>query len=427
LGKLTKILLLLLIGMSLGGAVAQNSIDSPYSRFGLGMLESNSVNVQLRAMGGIGNAIGSQRIVNSANPATYAAFDSLSFLFDAGLSLSTVGYRTTTQTESGNYANLAYFAAGFPVTAWWKSAVGLQPFSHISYEVNAKSTTNEGLDYIRSYSGEGGLNKLYFGNAFALVKNVSIGVNASYVFGRNTTSSLVYFTDSLSMANTKVDSRMMVSDFIIDYGALYSLRFQNDMALHFGLIYSHSTNLAVKGEQLVVSRFGGIGDNIPQLIDTIFYDKKQKETIQLPPKVGFGLSLEKPDSWLVGLDFNWQNWEAYPMPTSVDSLGKSWNLSVGGQFTPSHTSISGYWKRVTYRMGAQYNQTYLQLNGHQITDFGISFGVSLPMPRSLTTLDLSLEVGRRGTMADNLIRETYANLTVGIAIYERWFVKRKYN
>lgn len=78
-------------------------------------------------------------------------------------------------------------------------------------------------------------------------------------------------------------------------------------------------------------------------------------------------------------------------------------------------------------MGAQYNQTYLQLNGHQITDFGISFGVSLPMPRSLTTLDLSLEVGRRGTMADNLIRETYANLTVGIAIYERWFVKRKYN
>ncbi len=413
--------------MSLGGAVAQNSIDSPYSRFGLGMLESNSVNAQLRAMGGIGNAVGSQRIVNSANPATYAAFDSLSFLFDAGLSLSTVGYRTTTQTESGNYANLAYFAAGFPVTAWWKSAVGLQPFSHISYEVNAKSTTNEGLDYIRSYSGEGGLNKLYFGNAFALVKNVSIGVNASYVFGRNTTSSLVYFTDSLSMANTKVDSRMMVSDFIIDYGALYSLRFQNDMALHFGLIYSHSTNLAVKGEQLVVSRFGGIGDNIPQLIDTIFYDKKQKETIQLPPKFGFGLSLEKPDSWLVGLDFNWQNWEAYPMPTSVDSLGKSWNLSVGGQFTPSHTSISGYWKRVTYRMGAQYNQTYLQLNGHQITDFGISFGVSLPMPRSLTTLDLSLEVGRRGTMADNLIRETYANLTVGIAIYERWFVKRKYN
>jgi hypothetical protein len=78
-------------------------------------------------------------------------------------------------------------------------------------------------------------------------------------------------------------------------------------------------------------------------------------------------------------------------------------------------------------MGARYNQTYLNLYGQSINEFGISFGLGLPLPRSLTTIDLSLEVGRGGTTAKNLIQETFVNFTVGVSIYERWFVKRRYN
>jgi hypothetical protein len=53
--------------------------------------------------------------------------------------------------------------------------------------------------------------------------------------------------------------------------------------------------------------------------------------------------------------------------------------------------------------------------------------MGLPLPRSLTTIDLSLELGRRGTMNENLIRETFVNFTLGVSIYERWFVKSRYN
>ena len=82
---------------------------------------------------------------------------------------------------------------------------------------------------------------------------------------------------------------------------------------------------------------------------------------------------------------------------------------------------------MTYRAGARYNQTYLKINGKPINEFGISFGMGLPLPRSLTTVDLSIELGRRGTMNENLIRETFVNFTLGISIYERWFVKSRYN
>lgn len=426
--KLRKITLFIGALLLTVGLWAQSGMDSPYSRFGVGNLASRTTNPRLQAMGGIGNAIGSNRFVNPSNPASYASFDSLSFLFNVGINTGSVNYRTTTQNETGNYANLAYFSAGFPVTKWWSSAVGLMPYSRISYNVNVEGTTDQGLRYVRSYLGRGGLSQLYFGNAFRLHKNLSLGVNVNYIFGRNTTSSLLYFPDSTYIANTKVDSRVLANDFIFDYGLLYTARLKNDLALHMGLVVGQQVNLNIKREYLVVSQFGGItDDDITYVLDTIFYDQKQKGNLLLPPKAGFGLALEKPNSWLAGLDFNWQNWEDYRILGASDSLINQWNVALGGQYTPNHTSISGYWKRVTYRVGASYNQTYLKVNGQAVNEFGITFGVGLPMPRSLTTVDLSLEVGRRGTTANNLIRETFVNFTAGIAIYERWFVKRRYN
>lgn len=409
------------------GLLAQSGMDSPYSRFGVGNLASRTTNPRLQAMGGIGNAIGSNRFVNPANPASYAAFDSLSFLFNVGINVGSVNYSTTTQNESGNYASLSYFSTGFPVTKWWSSSIGLMPYSRISYDVNVEGTTEQGLRHIRSYMGRGGLSQLYFGNAFSLHKNLSLGVNVNYIFGRNTTSSLLHFPDSSNIANTRVDSRILASDFTIDYGLLYTAHLKNDLALHLGATFGQKINLNIKREYLVVSQFGGVGETIAYVMDTIAYDERQKGNLLLPPKAGFGIALEKPNSWLAGVDFNWQNWEDYRILGVNDSLINSWNVAFGGQFTPSHTSISGYWKRVTYRLGAKYHQTYLNINGQDVNEFGITFGVGLPMPRSLTTIDLSLEVGRRGTTANNLIRETFVNFTAGIAIYERWFVKRRYN
>jgi hypothetical protein len=102
-------------------------------------------------------------------------------------------------------------------------------------------------------------------------------------------------------------------------------------------------------------------------------------------------------------------------------------FSVGGEFTPTSSMIASYWKRVKYRMGFRYNKTYLNLRNNQINEFGISFGVGLPIPRSLSTFNLALEVGRSGTTAAGLIQNNFFKLTIGIAIWERWFVKNKYN
>ncbi len=83
-------------------------------------------------------------------------------------------------------------------------------------------------------------------------------------------------------------------------------------------------------------------------------------------------------------------------------------------------------KRITYRAGLRYNQSYLDFNGTQINEFGISFGFGFPMKKSKTGIDLGFEIGRRGTTNNNLIQENFVNVLLGISIQEHWFHKRKY-
>jgi long-subunit fatty acid transport protein len=425
--NLKRILSVTLLLFAVQFASAQTGISSPYSRFGIGQLQSKSVNSRLHGMGGIANAISTSRFVNPSNPASYSAFDSLSFLFDAGLNATRVAYKTTTQTEIGSNATLNYFSLGFPVTKRWHSALGILPYSQVGYNVVIPYENEETGNYNKAFVGEGGLNQVFIGNSFYLGKNFSIGANLTYIFGRYSSISLVSFPDSNLYANTVAAVRTLANDFILDYGLMYKKDLGNNYILSLGATYSQKMNLDVKRDYLVKSVFGGVDGNIEYVLDTVVYTPRVNGALVIPPSAGVGAVIEKKDSWLIGFDANWQNWQNFTAFGVNDSLIDSWNVALGGEYTPNFTSISGYWKRVTYRSGFRYKQTYLKLNGQPINEFGISFGLGLPLPRTLTTIDLSVEFGKTGTTAHNLIQENFINFTMGVSLYERWFVKRKYD
>jgi long-subunit fatty acid transport protein len=425
--KLRRFFCFLLLLLAFQYGQAQTGSNSPYSRFGIGKLESKSVNARLQAMGGISTAISSNRFVNPSNPASYAGFDSLSFLLNTGFNMGQVNFKTNTQSEIGNYASINYFSIGFPINHWWHTALGVLPFSKVGYNVEIPYTNELTGNYTKDFTGDGGLNQVYLGNAFTLGDHFSLGANITYIFGRYTSSAIMFFPDSSLYANTKASSRVLASDFIFDFGLLYNTKLGNDYKLNLGATYSQKINLNVKQDFLLTSMFGGVDGNVEYIIDTILYNPNAKGKLVLPASIGIGAVLEKSDRWLVGADFNWQNWKNFSAFGINDSLNNSWKVSAGGQYTPNFSSISGYWKRVTYRGGLRYNQTYLQFDGVPIMEFGVSVGLGLPLPRTLTTVDLSLEVGRTGTTNHDLIQENFVNFTVGVSLYERWFVKRKYD
>lgn len=413
---------LLLIGLF----THAQKINSPYSRYGLGELVGKNINAPLKAMGGISIGYSNPSLINPGNPASYATFDSTSFLFEVGLYGNMTTHKTNFQSETSNIATLAYILVGFPVTKWWSSSLGILPFSKVGYDVKVVIPLEDFSNVYNDISGDGGLNRFFWGNGFNVTENFRAGIDATFLFGQATRSTKVSFPDSVQIQNTQADAKTRGGGFIFDYGFQYDFHLKKERKLTLGLIYSNTWYLNAKREYIAYTSIGGLDGSVPLIKDTVLYQPEYKGLLVLPDKVGVGFTYSKPGQWLVGGDFEWQNWNKFESFGNSDSLDNAWRISLGGEFIPKNSSISPLYKRMAYRLGVRYENSYLNLFGNQINEYGISFGFGFPMKKSKTALDLTFEFGRRGTTNDNLIQENFLNVTFGVAIFENWFFKRKY-
>ena len=404
--------------------MAQARISSPYSRYGVGELWQNHYSVTLAGMGNVGLAIRSNNFLNIKNPASYTGFDSTSFLFDVSVLGMYTTLKTTKISQNADYGSLGYILFGTPVTKWWRATFGLIPFSNVGYYVTEEKIVDDVGKVQFIYEGSGGLNQFHLGNGFKITENLSIGFNASYVWGVIDRRRRVTFPDSLFMMSTRIDNFDHVSDLMFDIGAQYFIPLKNGMELGTGLVVKPGVNLNSTRRYLAQNYFGGEDIEFPR--DTVAYDASTKGTLEFPLGIGGGVSLRRADNFIVSMDVNWRNWKEYKSYGRSDSLQNSFSLHLGGEYIPKHNSITSYWHRVRYRIGVRYENTYLEINNRPIKEFGISFGLGFPFRRSKSMLNFAFEFGNKGTVENNLVQENFFKFTFGLSIYERWFVKNKY-
>ena len=423
---LKKICAVVLLVLFAQGVVAQANVDSPYSMFGIGQLRDKTMNSRLKGMGGVSNAMFGKSLVNTENPASYAMIDTLAFLFDAGMYFKTSDFSTSNLSETSSNANFDYVAMAFGATKWWRISLGVQPFSNVGYNLVVNNHKDDVGNYATTFKGSGGLNQAFIGNAFRLGRNFSVGVNATYVFGDYETLTTLSFPDSVFMIETRRGIDMLVKSFMFDYGVLYNTKLSNGLNLGLGLTYNQKMKL--KGKQTIYIRSikQSSDSDVEYPIDTIFYSAKDKSRITMPHEFGFGVTLQKDNHWTLGADFNWSQWSKFAREGVNDSLQNSWSVALGGELIPTSSSVSNYFTKMSYRFGAFYEQTFLNIRGKSINKIGLTVGVSLPLPRSLSKVNVAVEVGQCGTKSSNLIQERYIKATVGVSVFERWFLKRKY-
>jgi len=419
--RLPIILCFLFLNLTL---FSQIRIVSPYSRFGIGDLSDNN-NAWNMSMGQLGIGLRSPYHVNYANPASYSAFDSLSFVFEGGLTGEFVNLKSDFQNVNRNYASLGYLLFGMPVNKWWKTSLGLVPFSDVGYNVaNYEEYPNSGT-VVRLYAGSGGISRLYWGNSFTFFKKFSIGANISYLFGSMDREAMVLFPDSAYAMNFKELYHVTMNDLYFSFGAQYKAKLKNDLSLNLGAVFSPSLSMASKTD-IFASTFLISSSGVESPRDTLVVAEGYKGRIIIPMMIGGGFSFDKTDKWTFGVDYKWQNWEKFRAFELSDSLVNSWQINVGGEIIPNTDNYNNYLARIHYRLGFNYGKTYLHLRGQDINEYAISFGFGLPLRGMKTMLNLGAQYGVRGTTSQNLIHESYFKIVVGFTIYERWFVKRKY-
>lgn len=419
------IFLLLAVILLTSAANSQTRISSPYSRYGIGDLQNNKY-LRNMSIGGISYGFRDATCINYANPASYTVFDTTSFVMETGLTTQIVDLSTKSLSQRSNYTSLAFLTFGFPVTKWWGASIGLLPFSSVGYKVSYEQTpVNIGRTKY-TYEGAGGLNQFYFGHAFKPWKNLSAGFNASLLFGSLDKIATVSFPDSSWIYAIRLKNSTYVNDFCFSYGLQYTKKLNNDMNLVIGAVYNTDSKLMAKRDSFAY-RFILAQDGSEIVVDTLVNSENAKGNIVLPTGFGGGFTLGKQDRWLLGADYHMQQWKEFSVLGEKDSLKNSWGVSFGAEYTPKNTAVSGYWRRVHYRLGTRYDLTYLSLKDNQLKEKSISFGLGLPLKRTKTALNLGVELGMRGTMNDDLIQEKYIRVLFSMAIYERWFIKRRFD
>ncbi|WP_157493721.1 hypothetical protein [Draconibacterium sediminis] len=398
-----------------------NNTTSPYSRYGLGDLQPYSLG-RSSAMGGASLASRYKMQINAANPASYTSLDSLNFIFEFGLEGKFANNQTESTSMKTNDINFKYFAMSFRITDWAATSLSLTPYSDVGYYVTSTADIENVGNVYNTYYGAGTISNARWGIAIEPIKNVSFGANLNYRFGQLNRNTEVTFADP-TFYNVQRYSTVRIRDFGLDLGAQATLPLKNDKSLTFGLVFANSPEYTDFVSDIIQKNlsYGGALDQ-----DTLNYREEEEGKLTFPMMIGGGLSLAKENVYEINVDYYHEGW------ANAEFLGGKSNFltdlnkfAIGAEWIPDKFSIRSFINRVAYRAGLKYEQTYHTFAGQHINDFGISFGVGLPLYRSNSTLNLSAEFGQRGTKEYNLVLEKYAKVNVSVSLHDLWFMQRK--
>ncbi len=413
------------------GAFAQVNTISPYSNFGIGELANTSTSY-FQGMGGIGIGVFSDKYINLSNPASYSNLKLTNF--EIGMTGSLVRLNQGTLSQEENFANFSHLVLAAPFGNKWSGAFGLIPLSHIGYEkvqTDGKPIVSMGdtVNYKVIYQGEGGLNQAFMGGAYQLTENLSLGVNFNFIYGQIEAVRDERYEDPTYLS-TRASQAISVQDVSFSLGAQFNKKLSDTRFISVGLTYKAKADLASE-ERLFVNSYSysGVANN---LLDTLENKEIQSGRMTLPSEIGIGFGLRELNKWNLGADLRLVNWSEFSkFNREANSLKDLMSIAVGGSFTPDYKDIRKFLNRIQYRAGLRYSDGYISWSAEEnasvtdITEFGINFGIGIPVRKNGSTLNFDFELGQRGTEDNSLVKEDYFKFQVSMSLRDKWFVRRK--
>ncbi len=472
-------------------SLAQKGTHSPYSVFGMGELNWTQY-ATYAAMGNVMMANSDSTAVNCMNPAMYSYLMRHKPVFQIGVNGRFSRFSTENALADKSTGSMGQFQLGIPIKKRWGMAMGIMPYSSrgysiFNYVIDSTDTThqfvNEGaggitqvflglswrpLDYTyndtnfrkkRGYMADGKAILRLDTTVISRTHKLSFGLNGNYLFGsaiRKQAYEKINY--EYGVLNSRVENSLRITDGSCDFGLNYQNFYSSDSSagsFSLGLGYSPRTTLRAYQDINSYTYYGSfyIAGKPVVLKDTVEYVQDNQGTVLLPETYRAGIEYRfgpgKRSGSLLRLaaDIKCQKWSAYfeNFGTShvYDTLKDRLSLGLGLEFTPSiHNSVRSnstpFISRLRYRLGFHYTQTQWQSlndlgNKVQIGDYGISFGLGIPVELNFSNSSINFggTFGNTGTTAGGLIQERYFGFYFGLSLTpgrgNYWFIKQKYD
>lgn len=392
-----------------------SSGGSIYSRFGLGDFYY-SISARRLGLGDLGIAVNDFDYLNNLNPASWS---------NLRLTRAETGviYKGTNISSSSNsvFHSQTIFSGimlGFPIEHDLGIALtgGVIPYSNVNYDIMGEETDPLVGTYKANYQGDGGLSKVFFGLSYRLPFNLSLGASFDYYTGQIKYTTAIDFPTDASYRDASY-----IKDYS-HYGAGFTvglisnnfaeiIGLENLSDIRIGVTYSSSVNLHTDTTNTSKTIIGDLISSSGTL------------TTELPYRFGIGLSFKLNNGYNFLLDYLHQPMSNFSSNNfNLNELRDFNKYSLGFEYRNPESRSQSFWEHVMYRGGLSFEQTQYSINGEGIDQISLFAGLSIPLGFD-NTMDLALQIGKRGTTDNNLLSENIYKFSITFSIGELWFIR----
>ena len=405
----------------------QKLVNSPLARYNLGILEPAG-SFRSLGMGGTATAMRNNTTLYYTNPASYSSLDTNSFVFDFGIDYAINLLSDGNDTYLSEDMSFDHILIGFPLSKNWGFVLGLVPMTNGYY--NIAETVIEGDpdydeitgEYISYHGGSGGFASFFFGTGLNITKNLSAGVNMSFLLGSLKRYNEFDFKDYYYTYQTNMTQNFRMGGIGFDFGLQYSTVLKNDYYLTVGTSLTLGKNCKSEYSSITY-RY-----NVYSAPDTLAYVFDDSTRSQLPGSLRAGVAFGKKDKFVVGIDYIYSPWENAEFRYSEGYVTNTQTLLIGAEYTPDRLANYSFLKRMDYRLGGHLGNNYLVFNGEKVNEIGVSMGVGIPMRRTYSKTNFYFDYTRKSLTGQDLIHnENYFTFGLSINLYDVWFLKKKYD
>ncbi len=398
--KVTKLLQLFILLLASLPLSAQNVMtSSPYSMFGVGEIITGLYSSNA-AMGGLSVGMRGSMLVNTDNPAALTALDTCRIFAEASLFAKWENYHAKGASNNAFTGNLSRFTLAGRIIPHWYAAIGVTPYSAVGYYFQSSQELEgvPGAYYTSTYSGNGGLSKLFLSNAFSLTKHLSVGANISYIFGN--------ITQEEDQSTMSVSQKLTGRAFMADFGIQYYRPVNRDLKLTLGAVYGLSKEIRMENTKTII-------DNS---YSTEITQKKVRQ--ELPSYFGLGGSVNYK-KMTYGLDYVFHGYKSINSSDSRFTFHDSHEFRAGLNYSPNGYGASSIWKKMDYKMGIGVTTPYYMYvrsqSGHS---WRVHAGLGFPLSNGKLNVGVFYD---RVNVSNNMLERSLTGLTLTYTLSELFY------
>ena len=328
-------------------------------------------------------------------------------------------------TKQSTY--LSNISIAFPLSPKVKFGLGYQPYSSKKYSVASQQNLAENVIKANVFRGEGTLSTVQAAVSYQISPEFGLGLRSNFYFGN------LYDINELTYSNAELingyETKNKIKTFNFTLGTAYQKKLENDRKLTLGATYTFGNTGEMETSYLNTTYFYSGIDEKSNV--SIIDQQNSKDSNLIPMEFSLGAGYGKDAKWFLGTQLDYKKGETIQFLGQPFINKDSYKIAAGGWYIPNYNNFRNYFSRVTYRYGAYYEKGNLSFNGTDINQFAITGGLTLPFENKsgsrMSGIDLGLELGKRGTIDNNMIRQNFVNLKIAINFADKWFRKTLYD